>query len=90
LRKFQLRLVDRGTSPITLNATIKGLKFFFGVTLNRAELMSKMRPVFVPRTLPVVLSREEVASLIAATHYHIGRPYQSPTAQAFAPAKSQR
>jgi integrase/recombinase XerD len=68
LRNFQLHLVDQGTSPITLNATITGLKFFFGVTLDRAELMTKMRPVFVPRTLPVVLSREEVTSLIAATH----------------------
>jgi integrase/recombinase XerD len=67
LRNFQLHLVDRGTSPITLNATITGLKFFFGVTLGRGELMAKMKPVFVPRTLPVVLSREEVSSLIAAT-----------------------
>src|SRR5207302_3064336 len=66
LRNFQLHLVDRGTSPITLNATITGLKFFFDVTLNRSELMAKMKPVFVPRTLPVVLSREEVTSLIAA------------------------
>jgi site-specific recombinase XerD len=67
LRNFQLHLVDRGTSPITLNATITGLKFFFDVTLDRAELMAKMKPVFVPRTLPVVLSREEVSALIAAT-----------------------
>jgi integrase len=66
LRNFQLYLVDRGTSPITLNATITGLKFFFGVTLDRGALMAKMNPVFVPRTLPVVLSREEVTSLIAA------------------------
>ena len=28
LRRFQLHRVDRGTSPITLNATITGLKFF--------------------------------------------------------------
>jgi integrase/recombinase XerD len=67
LRNFQLHLVDRGTSPITLNATITGLKFFFDVTLDRNDLMAKMKPVFVPRTLPVVLSREEVSSLIAAT-----------------------
>jgi integrase/recombinase XerD len=67
LRNFQLHLVDQGASPITLNATITGLKFFFDVTLDRVELMSKMKPVFVPRTLPVVLSREEVSSLIAAT-----------------------
>ena len=58
LRNFQLHLVDQGTSPITLNATITGLKFFFDVTLDRSELMSKMKPVHVPRTLPVVLSRD--------------------------------
>jgi site-specific recombinase XerD len=66
LRNFQLHLVDSGTSPITLNATITGLKFFFEVTLDRPELMSKMKPVSVPRTLPAVLSREEVAALLAA------------------------
>ena len=66
LRRFQLHLVDRGSSPITLNATITGLKFFFDVTLDRGELLAKMQPVRVPRTLPVVLSREEVARLIAA------------------------
>ena len=31
LRRFQLHLVDRGTSPITLNATLTGLKFLFDV-----------------------------------------------------------
>ena len=66
LRRFQLHLVDKGTSPITLNATITGLKFFFDVTLDRGELMARMQPVYVPRRLPVVLSREEVARLIAA------------------------
>jgi len=66
LRRFQLHLVDQGTSPITLNATLTGLKFFFDVTLDRGELMAKMQPVRVPRTLPVVLSREQVARLIAA------------------------
>jgi integrase/recombinase XerD len=66
LRSFQLHLVDSGTSPITLNATLTGLKFFFDVTLGRIELMAKMQPVKVPRTLPVVLSPEEVSRLIAA------------------------
>jgi len=66
LRSFQLHLVDRGISPITLNATITGLKFFFDVTLGHGELMVKMQPVHVPRTLPVVLSREEAGRLIAA------------------------
>src|SRR5213592_2140199 len=66
LRRFQLHLVDHGISPITLNATITGLKFFFDVTLDRGELMAKMQPVRVPHTLPVVLNREEVARLISA------------------------
>jgi site-specific recombinase XerD len=64
LRRYQLHCVDRGVSPITLNATITGLKFFFEVTLGRAELMAKMRPVRLAHTLPVILSREEVSRLI--------------------------
>ena len=54
LRRFQAHMVEQGTSPITLNATISGLKFFFDVTLGRGELMAKMQPVSVPLTLPVV------------------------------------
>jgi len=65
-RNYQLHLVDHGISPVSLNAAISGLKFFCEVTLDRPELMAKMQPVRVPRTLPVVLSREEVARLIAA------------------------
>jgi site-specific recombinase XerD len=66
LRRYQLHLVDHGTSPVSLNAAITGLKFFFDITLDRGELMAKMQPVRVPRTLPVVLSRDEVARLIGA------------------------
>jgi integrase/recombinase XerD len=64
LRRYQLHCVDRGVSPITLNATITGLKFFFEVTMSRPELMSKMRPVRVARTLPMILSRAEASRLI--------------------------
>ena len=66
LRRFQMHMVEQGTSPITLNATISGLKFFFDVTLGRGELMAKMQPVRVPLTLPVVLSPQDVSRLIAA------------------------
>jgi integrase/recombinase XerD len=66
LRRFQLHLVDAGTGPVTINATITGLKFFFDITLSQPDLMAKMQHVRVPRTLPVVLSREEAARLIAA------------------------
>src|SRR5207249_11455310 len=67
LRRYQLHLVDDGTSPVSINAAITGLKFFFEVTLDQSALMAKMEPVRVPRTLPVVLSRDEAARLIAAT-----------------------
>jgi len=66
LRNFQLHLVDTGTSPITLNATLTGLRFFFDVTLGREEIMARIQPVKVPRSLPVVLSPQEVSRLISA------------------------
>jgi site-specific recombinase XerD len=66
LRRYQLHRVDQGISPISLNAAITGLKFYFEVTLDHGEVMAKMQPVRVPHTLPVVLSRDEVARLIAA------------------------
>ncbi len=66
LRQFQLHLVNNGVSGITINATITALKFLFQTTLDRADAISKMSTVSVPRKLPVVLSREEAARLIAA------------------------
>ncbi len=67
LRNYQLHLVDHGISPASLNSAISGLKFFFTVTLDREDVMAKMQPVHLPRKLPVILSREEVRRLIAAT-----------------------
>jgi site-specific recombinase XerD len=66
LRDYQLHCVKQGISAITLNATITGLKFFFEATLGQKDLMAKMHPVRVRRTLPIILSREEVARLIEA------------------------
>jgi site-specific recombinase XerD len=66
LRRYQLYLVDQGISPVSLNATLTGLKFFFDITVGDTERMARMQPVRVPRTLPVVLSRDEVTRLIAA------------------------
>jgi site-specific recombinase XerD len=66
LRRYQLHLVDHGISPISLNATLTGLKFLFATTLDHPELLTKMHAVHVPHKLPVVLSREEVTHLLAA------------------------
>ena len=64
LRRYQLHMVEQGTSSTTLNATITGLKFFFEVTLDRPEAMKKMRHVYQPRRLPEILSHEEVTRLL--------------------------
>ena len=66
LRNYQLHLVDHGTSPVSLNAAISALKFFFEVTPGQPQLMTRMQPVRVPRKLPVILSPDEVRRLIAA------------------------
>ena len=50
LRRYQLHRVDHGTSPVSLNHAIPGLKFLFEVTLDRPDLMVRMHPVRVPRT----------------------------------------
>lgn len=42
LRRYQLYLVDHGTSAVSLNHAITGLKFFFTVTLDRPELMKEI------------------------------------------------
>ena len=66
LRRFQLDMVDQGATPATINSTLSALKFFFDVTLGHGELMAKVQSVPMPTRLPVVLSPEEVARLIAA------------------------
>jgi len=66
LRRYQLHLVDTGLSSVSLNAAITGLRFFFEVTLSRSDALAKMKPVYEPRKLPVVLSIEEVTRLLDA------------------------
>jgi site-specific recombinase XerD len=66
LRRYQLHLVEKGISSCSLNATITGLTFLFGVTLQRPDAMAKMSHVYEPRKIPVVLSLEEVTRLLQA------------------------
>lgn len=64
LRCYQLHLVDHGISPVSLNAAISGLKFFFEITLGRAELMAGMQAVRVPHTFS--LARDRVFCVISS------------------------
>lgn len=65
LRRYQLHMVETGVSPMSINATLTGLKFFFEVTAGHADALVKTHPVRVPQRLPAVLSRAEVARLLA-------------------------
>jgi site-specific recombinase XerD len=66
LRTFQLQQVEQGVSSTTINATITGLRFFFDVTLERPSALKRMSRVRKPQKLPLVLSVDEVARLLAA------------------------
>jgi len=66
LRRFQLQMVEDDVSSITINATLTGLKFLFDQTLDKPELLRKIKRVYEPRKIPEVLSVEEVTRLLDA------------------------
>ena len=66
VRRFQVHLTESGVQPPTLNSSASALRFFFGITLDRAELVRHLARVHYPRKLPRVLSPEEVGRLLEA------------------------
>ena len=68
LRRFQLYLVETAVSPTTINATLTGLGFLFGVTLERPHALKRTSRVRQPQKLPRVLSVDEVARLLAGAN----------------------
>ena len=64
LRRYQLHLADSGVGRPSLNAAVTALRFFCEVTLGRPELAAKTSHVRGERTLPVILSVEEVTRLL--------------------------
>jgi integrase/recombinase XerD len=83
VRRYQLHLVASGAGVPTLNQSVSTLRFFFRITLGRADIVNHTQFIHEPRKLPVVLSPEEVArfldaapglkykaALSVASHYH--------------------
>lgn len=67
VRAFLLHLInERGVSMSYCNQTRCALRFFYRVTLGRDDIGSSIAPARQPRTLPVVLSTDEVARFFAA------------------------
>ena len=67
LRRYLLHLTDKGISATSYNANLPALKFFFQTTLDRPEVVRKLRTLPAPQRLPKVLSRDEVRRLLEAT-----------------------
>ena len=65
LRRYQLHLASRGASPAKMNLASTALRFFFHVTLGRPGFGDRLARIAAPERLPVVLSLEEVALLLA-------------------------
>lgn len=66
IRRFQLAQVELGAQPPKMNTQASALRFFFTITLGRADLAHQLARTHYPRKLPRVLAREQVARLIEA------------------------
>jgi integrase/recombinase XerD len=65
LRRYQLHLASLGASYARMNQASTALRFFFHVTLGRPGFGDRLARIAAPERLPVVLSPEEVALLLA-------------------------
>jgi integrase/recombinase XerD len=66
VRRFRLHLTSKGAGTPKINATVAALRFFFKVTLDRADLAKHLSFIHEPRKVPVVLSPEEVGRFLEA------------------------
>ena len=67
IRRFQIEQREAGMPAPAMNSHVAGLRFFFTTTIDRPDLSRKLLRVSYPRKLPMVLSPDEVARLLAAT-----------------------
>lgn len=58
-------IVDNRHMPGTINSYSAAIRFFFAVTLNRTMNYLQIPRMKIPKTLPDILTRSEVAELIA-------------------------
>jgi integrase/recombinase XerD len=65
VRAFQVHLLQAQASWSQFNQIVCGLRFFYGTSLGRPEVVVMLPYGKKPKTLPVVLDVEEVAHLLA-------------------------
>src|SRR5260221_10764347 len=64
VRRFQLPLIESGTSICNRNRIMTGVRFLFRVTLRRHDLAAEVWHLKEPERLPPVLSPEEVKRVL--------------------------
>jgi site-specific recombinase XerD len=64
VRRFQLHLIESGTSICNRNRIMTGVRFLFRVTLRRHDLAAEVWHLREPQKLPPVLSLEEVKRVL--------------------------
>ena len=64
VRRFQLHLIESGTSICNRNRIMTGVRFLFRVTLRRHDLAAEVWHLKEPQKLPPVLSPEEVTRVL--------------------------
>ncbi len=65
VRRFQLHLIDTGSSICNRNRIMTGLKFLFRVTLRRLDLAAEIYHIKEPQKIPLVISPDEAKRLLA-------------------------
>jgi integrase/recombinase XerD len=64
VRRFQLHLIESGSSICNRNRIMTGVRFLFRVTLRRHDLAAEVWHIKEPQKLPPVLSAEEVKRVL--------------------------
>ena len=67
VRRFQVEQREAGMPAPAMNSQIAALRFFFTTMLDRPDLSRNLVHISYARRLPMVLSPDEVARLLAAT-----------------------
>ncbi len=64
VRTYRLHLISRGLKPATINPIVAALRFFYGTTLGRKDMVEEMPFARKEDTLPAVLTQEQVARVL--------------------------
>lgn len=73
VRAYQLHLLEQQASWSRFNVAVSGLRFLYQVTLGRPEMLAQLPYGKRPKTVPVVLSREETVRVLAAVRRPVER-----------------